>query len=92
MGGMNPKKWDALRDRAIAAAEALQAALAALGMPESLWQRIRAFTGRSGNAHIELGRLTVKEAEQLARALAAVPQQRTVPDTGDEPDHTRANT
>lgn len=89
MGGMEMDQWRPMRDRAFAAVEALQAELARVGVPETLWQRIRPFTARSGQTHIELGRMTVKEAERLARALAAVPQQRTVPDA-DNPDHARA--
>jgi hypothetical protein len=89
---MEMDKWRPMRDRAFAAVEALQAGLARLGVPEALWQRIRSVTGRTGLTYIEVGALTVAEAEWIARALEAVPLQRTVPDAGDdEPDHTRAD-
>lgn len=87
---MDMDVWHSRRRRAAAAVKALQLALARVGVPEKLWEPIKPMMARSGYPYIVLGTLTVTAAEEIARALEAVPQQHTVPDAGDDPDHARS--
>lgn len=89
---MQMDDWHTNREAAAAALRKLQAAMDSSGIPEESWRQIRLMMGGGGLNDVQIGGLTVAAAEQLTRALAAVPQQRTVPDAGDdEPDRVRAH-
>lgn len=66
---MDMETWRDSHTRADTVAEALQAALGALGLSERALRSIRPVVTRSGGAYVELGRLPVDVGEQIAEAL-----------------------
>ncbi|MFZ3498016.1 hypothetical protein ACODT5_33150 [Streptomyces sp. 5.8] len=61
--------WRDARKRATDAAEAIQAGLAALGVPESAWSGIRPTVTYNGHAYVHLGMLPADVVEQMAEAM-----------------------
>lgn len=61
--------WRDGRTRATGAAEAIRAALAALGVPESAWGGIRPTVTYNGLAYVHLGMLPADVVEQVAEAM-----------------------
>lgn len=88
---MEMEVWISRRRRGAAVAEALQEALARVGVPEGLWKLVTPKISRSGYPYIAIHTLSLSAAQEITRALEAVPQQHTVSGAGDEPEHTRAD-
>ncbi|WP_260338064.1 MULTISPECIES: hypothetical protein [unclassified Streptomyces] len=61
--------WREARDRATDATESIRAALAALGLSESVWCSVRPSVTHTGRAYVDLGRLPADVVEQIAEAL-----------------------
>ncbi|MEU0006888.1 hypothetical protein ABZ079_22075 [Streptomyces sp. NPDC006314] len=59
------------RARATDAAEAIRAALASLGIPESVWGTIRPVVTHRGSPYVHLGMVRVEAAEKMAEAMRA---------------------
>lgn len=57
------------RRKAAAAAEAIQVALAALGLPESVRRSVRPLVTRSGKPYVHLGMMSADAAEKMAAAI-----------------------
>ncbi|WP_218783102.1 hypothetical protein [Streptomyces sp. BR123] len=57
--------------RATEAADALRAALAALGLPEAAWNGIRPHVTQTGRPYVDLGTLQAHVVEQIAEAVRA---------------------
>lgn len=55
--------------RATDAAEAIRAALTALGVPEAAWSTVMPVVTHSGQAYVDLGMIRAEAAEQIAEAL-----------------------
>lgn len=70
---MDMPVWRDRRARAVASAEALQSALAGLGLPERVWTSIRPVVTASGNAFVDLGMLRPETADQITAALNPTP-------------------
>lgn len=68
--------WRDRRARAVASADALQSALAGLGVPERVWRTIRPVVTASGNAFVDLGMLRPEVADQITAALNPTPDNR----------------
>ncbi|MFF0451245.1 hypothetical protein ACFYT4_33540 [Streptomyces sp. NPDC004609] len=68
---MEMQTWRNARITAETAAQALQDALASLGVPERVRQSIRPVVTASGRAYVEIGMPGPNIAEQLAEALRA---------------------
>jgi len=57
------------RRKATDAAEAIQAALAALGLPDSVRHSIRPLVTRSGKPYVHLGMVSADAAQKMAAAM-----------------------
>jgi hypothetical protein len=57
------------RKEATDAAEAIRAALAGLGLPESVWGSVRPMVTRSGKPYVHLGMVRADVAERMAEAM-----------------------
>ncbi len=68
---MDMQTWRDSRARAAEATEALRAALAALGTPESVWGSVRPVVTHKGAAYVHVGMVRADVAEQMAKALRA---------------------
>lgn len=66
---MDMQTWRDSWTRATGAAEAVQAALSALGVPESAWTGVRPVVTRTGRAYVELGTVQAETVEEIAEAL-----------------------
>lgn len=58
------------------AAEAIRAALAGLGLPESVWGSVRPMVTHSGKPYVHLGMVRADVAEKMAEALQAAVERR----------------
>lgn len=61
------------RKAATDAAEAIRAALAALGIPESHWCSVRPMVTYSGKPYVHLGMIRADMAERMAEGMRGVP-------------------
>jgi len=61
--------WRDARTRAVEAAEALRSALAALGLPESVWGSVRPTVTHKGAAYVHVGMVRAEAAERIAEAV-----------------------
>ncbi|MFC4608676.1 hypothetical protein ACFO9E_12710 [Streptomyces maoxianensis] len=61
--------WRDARQSAVDAAEAVRAALAALGLPEAAWSGVRPMVTASGRPLVHLGALPAAAVEVTAKAL-----------------------
>ncbi|MGX9873345.1 hypothetical protein ACWIG2_08180 [Streptomyces cellulosae] len=68
---MDMQTWRDSRAKAVEAAEALRAALAALGAPESVWGTVRPVVTHKGTGYVHLGMVRADVAEQMAEAMTA---------------------
>lgn len=59
------------RAEATAAAEAIRAALAGLGLPERVWGSVRPMVTASGTPYVHLGMVRADVAEKIAEAIGA---------------------
>ncbi|WP_229828896.1 hypothetical protein [Streptomyces massasporeus] len=59
------------RRQATDAAEAIRAALAALGLPERVWGSVRPMVTHSGKPYVHLGMVRADVAERMAEAMQA---------------------
>jgi hypothetical protein len=59
------------RKQATDAAEAIRVALAALGLPESVWGSVRPMVTHSGKPYVHLGMVRADVAERMAEAMKA---------------------
>ncbi|QOV37653.1 hypothetical protein IM697_04270 [Streptomyces ferrugineus] len=66
---MDMETWRDARSRAVGAAEALRAALAALGVPESVWGTVRPMVTHKGTPYVHVGMVRAEVAEQIAEAM-----------------------
>ncbi|MET9669418.1 hypothetical protein ABZY19_29285 [Streptomyces sp. NPDC006475] len=66
---MDMSAWRDSRMKAVEASEALRAALAAFGLPESAWSGVRPMVTHSGRALVHLGALPAGAVELIAEAL-----------------------
>ncbi|GAA2228381.1 hypothetical protein GCM10010232_12990 [Streptomyces amakusaensis] len=66
---MEMQTWRDSRAKATDASEAIRAALAALGVPESAWSGIRPTVTYNGDAYVHLGILPAHAVEQITEAL-----------------------
>lgn len=57
------------RKQATDAAEAIRAALASLGLPESVWGSVRPMVTHSGKPYVHLGMVRADVAEKVAEAM-----------------------
>ncbi|MER5226068.1 hypothetical protein [Streptomyces flaveus] len=57
------------RKEATDAAEAIQAALAGLGLPEHVWGSVRPMVTHSGKSYVHLGMIRADAAERMAKAM-----------------------
>jgi hypothetical protein len=57
------------RKQATDAAEAIRAALAGLGLPESVWGSVRPMVTHSGSPYVHLGMMRAEAAERMAEAI-----------------------
>ncbi|MFD8981849.1 hypothetical protein [Streptomyces sp. NPDC059564] len=69
---MDMQTWRDGHDRATDAADAIRAALIALGVSESEWSGIRPTVTRTGRPYVHLGQLPADVVEQLAELLRRV--------------------
>ncbi|MDQ1044301.1 hypothetical protein QFZ76_002537 [Streptomyces sp. V4I2] len=61
--------WRDARVTAVEATEALRGALAALGVPESVWSTVRPMVTHKGAAYVHVGMVRADVAEQMAEAM-----------------------
>ncbi|MFE5537908.1 hypothetical protein [Streptomyces sp. NPDC056492] len=66
---MDMQTWHSGREQAVNAAEAIRAALATLGVPESTWSGIRPTVTHNGHPYMHVGMLPAQAVEQIAEAL-----------------------
>lgn len=66
---MDMQTWRDARTTAVEAAEALRSALAALGLPESVWGSIRPTVTHKGAAYVHVGMVRAEVVEQIAEAV-----------------------
>ncbi|MDO0937393.1 hypothetical protein QQY66_38815 [Streptomyces sp. DG2A-72] len=59
------------RKEATEAAEAIRAALAGLGLPESVWGSVRPMVTHSGKPYVHLGMVRAEAAARMAEAMRA---------------------
>lgn len=59
------------RKEATDAAEAIREALAALGLPESVWGSVRPMVTHSGKPYVHLGMVRADAAQRMAEAMRA---------------------
>lgn len=59
------------RKQAADAADAIREALAALGLPESVWRGIRPMVTHKGLAYVHLGMVRADAAARMAEAMRA---------------------
>ncbi|MFJ4562360.1 hypothetical protein ACIP4U_01285 [Streptomyces caelestis] len=59
------------RKQATDAAEAIRAALAGLGLPESVWGGVRPMVTHSGKPYVHLGMVRADAAGRMAEAMRA---------------------
>ncbi|WP_217251929.1 hypothetical protein [Streptomyces sp. AC602_WCS936] len=57
------------RKQATDAAEAIRAALAALGLPERVWGSVRPMVTHNGKPYVHLGMVRAEVAEKIAEAM-----------------------
>ncbi|WP_247614028.1 hypothetical protein [Streptomyces tagetis] len=57
------------RKEATDAAEAIRAALAALGLPERVWGSVRPMVTHSGKPYVHLGMVRAEAAARIAEAI-----------------------
>jgi hypothetical protein len=57
------------RKAATNAAEAIRAALAGLGLPESVWGSVRPMVTNSGKPYVHIGMVRADVAERMAEAI-----------------------
>ena len=69
---MDMQTWRDGHERATDSAEAIRAALIALGVSESEWSGIRPTVTRTGRPYVHLGQLPADVVEQLAELLRIV--------------------
>ncbi|MEV5886941.1 hypothetical protein AB0L74_30430 [Streptomyces sp. NPDC052020] len=63
--------WRDGRATAVQATEALRAALAALGVRESVWGTLRPVVTHKGKAYVHVGMVPADVAERVAEAMKA---------------------
>ncbi|GAA4942252.1 hypothetical protein GCM10023238_05120 [Streptomyces heliomycini] len=68
---MDMQTWRDSRARAVEATEALRAALAALGAPESVWGAVRPVVTHKGTAYVHVGMVRADVAEKMTEAMGA---------------------
>ncbi|MFJ9348960.1 hypothetical protein [Streptomyces sp. NPDC101237] len=68
---MDMQTWRDSRAKATQATEALRAALAALGAPESVWGSVRPMVTHKGTAYVHVGMVRADVVEQMAKAMKA---------------------
>ncbi|MGP3984986.1 hypothetical protein [Streptomyces sp. KR80] len=66
---MDMQTWRAARTKAVDGAEAVRAALAALGLPESVWGSVRPMVTHKGVPYVHIGMVRAEVAEQIAEAM-----------------------
>ncbi|WP_405977725.1 hypothetical protein [Streptomyces sp. NBC_00158] len=66
---MEMQTWRNGRAKATDASEAIRAALASLGVPESAWSGIRPTVTYNGLPYVHLGMLPADVVEQIAEAM-----------------------
>jgi hypothetical protein len=66
---MDMQTWRDARTRAVDAAAALRAALAALGAPESVWGSVRPMVTPKGTAYVHVGMVQADVVGQMAEAM-----------------------
>ncbi len=66
---MDMQTWRDARTRAVEAAETLRSALAALGLPESVWGSVRPTVTHKGAAYVLVGMVRAEAAERIAEAV-----------------------
>lgn len=66
---MEMQTWRDAWGRADDASESIRAALAALGVPESVWGTLRPSVTHNGHAYVDFGKLPADVVEQIAEAL-----------------------
>ncbi|MFF9787011.1 hypothetical protein YWIDRAFT_03951 [Streptomyces sp. SceaMP-e96] len=68
---MDMQTWRDGRAAAVEATEALRAALASLGAPESVWGTVRPVVTHKGTAYVHVGMVRADVAERMAEAMRA---------------------
>lgn len=81
---MDMRTWRNSRDRAVGATRALREGLAAMGVPESVQQRLRPMVTHSGTPLVHVGAIGAKYAEQIAEALRSAGDAQGLTATGRE--------
>ncbi|MEV6583324.1 hypothetical protein AB0M92_34840 [Streptomyces sp. NPDC051582] len=66
---MKMQTWRAAWGRAEDASESIRAALASLGIPESVWSGIRPTVTYNGHAYVHMAMLPADTVEQMAEAM-----------------------
>ncbi|MGY3680240.1 hypothetical protein [Streptomyces sp. TE33382] len=66
---MEMQTWRDSRVKAVDAAEAVRAALAALGLPESAWGSVRPMVTHKGVPYVHIGMVHAQTAELIAEAM-----------------------
>ncbi|MDT9694733.1 hypothetical protein [Streptomyces sp. P17] len=68
---MDMDTYRAGRKEATEAAEAVRAALAALGLPERVWGSVRPMVTHKGSPYVHIGMVRADAAEKMAEAMRA---------------------
>ncbi|GGT21836.1 hypothetical protein GCM10010254_48030 [Streptomyces chromofuscus] len=68
---MDMQTWRDGRATAVEATETLRAALASLGIPESVWGTVRPVVTHRGTAYVHVGLVRADVAERMAEAMRA---------------------
>lgn len=66
---MDMQTWRDSHTRATEAQESLVAALAALGVAESVWRAVRPVVTHTGTPYVHMGMIPADVVEQVAEAL-----------------------